>query len=476
MYEPPGSLCPSGLGNNAPNPGSCVGVVLQPGQTCSYGVVTNNASTQVTCPSGVTVTISGGETAASACPVVCYLSGSAVPEYEPPNSVCPAGTASSPGAASSWRAYGTVTLGGVPAGAGATVNAVGSSSTTCGSGVVAGNLGAYYVDVQQIPGCLGSVTFTVNGQPASNGVVTPPALAGGPEQVNLTFPAACALFSTTTGQCIQGGSSFVASTQITCPGTSVQVTISAGETATTACPIVCYSAASATQYEPPGSQCPTGTTAAKPTTVSSSPAPPLPPLPPTGVTTQSTPVSLRLNEGWHIISGPAGSTVTGTDAHLWTFRPGDSAYEQVDATQPLEDCWAYWAFVPAPTFGLAFATLNLAQGDVSTCNLTLAGGQWAMIGSPLQCGSAQVQGAALVLTYPDDTYSSGYSYGSCPAVGGSCGPYVGSCEVPPPAPCPVDESPYTCVSTVSAGSGAWVKGPGAVTVSQAEPTPPPPPN
>jgi len=65
-----------------------------------------------------------------------------------------------------------------------------SSSTTCGSGSVTGASGAYFVDVQQIPGCLGSITFTVNGQPTTNGPVTPPALAGSPEQVNLTVGAA----------------------------------------------------------------------------------------------------------------------------------------------------------------------------------------------------------------------------------------------------------------------------------------------
>jgi len=91
-----------------------------------------------------------------------------------------------------WRAYGNVTGPGGGAQAGATVTAVSasSSSTTCGTGTVTGTGGAYFVDVQQIPGCLGSVTFTVNGQPTTNGPVTPPALAGSPEQVNLTVGAA----------------------------------------------------------------------------------------------------------------------------------------------------------------------------------------------------------------------------------------------------------------------------------------------
>jgi hypothetical protein len=91
-----------------------------------------------------------------------------------------------------WRAYGSITSGGGPAPAGATVTAVSASasSTTCGSGSVTGTGGQYYVDIQQIPGCLGSVSFTVNGQPTTNGPVTPPALAGSPLQVNLTVGAA----------------------------------------------------------------------------------------------------------------------------------------------------------------------------------------------------------------------------------------------------------------------------------------------
>jgi hypothetical protein len=91
-----------------------------------------------------------------------------------------------------WRAYGTATVSGQPAPAGATVNAVSatSASTTCGTGTVSGASGGYFVDVQQIPGCLGNVTFTVNGQAVSNPAVTPPDISGSPKQVALQVSAA----------------------------------------------------------------------------------------------------------------------------------------------------------------------------------------------------------------------------------------------------------------------------------------------
>jgi hypothetical protein len=91
-----------------------------------------------------------------------------------------------------WRAYGSATVSGQPAPAGATINAVSATSatTTCGTGTVSGASGNYFVDVQQIPGCLGSVTFTVNGQTVSNPPVTPPDIAGSPKQVQLQVSAA----------------------------------------------------------------------------------------------------------------------------------------------------------------------------------------------------------------------------------------------------------------------------------------------
>lgn len=92
-----------------------------------------------------------------------------------------------------WRAYGTVSVSGSPAQSGTTVTAISATSatTTCGTGTV-GTTGSYFVDVQQIPGCLGTVTFTVNGRPTSNGPVPAPDIPGSPKQVNLTASQATA--------------------------------------------------------------------------------------------------------------------------------------------------------------------------------------------------------------------------------------------------------------------------------------------
>src|SRR5690349_16464406 len=102
--------------------------------------------------------------------------------------------AQGPPSVPSFRAYGTATINGTPAPAGATVTAVSAASTgtTCGTGTVTGASGQFFVDIQALPGCLGTVTFTVNGQPVSNAPVAPPSIQGSPQQVNLTVSPATA--------------------------------------------------------------------------------------------------------------------------------------------------------------------------------------------------------------------------------------------------------------------------------------------
>lgn len=90
------------------------------------------------------------------------------------------------------RFYGTVTLNGGPAPTGTTVTAQSASSptTVCGTGSVNAAGGAYFVDIQSIAGCSGNLVFVVNGQPTAGGPVTPPALQGSSQRLNLTVAAA----------------------------------------------------------------------------------------------------------------------------------------------------------------------------------------------------------------------------------------------------------------------------------------------
>ena len=84
------------------------------------------------------------------------------------------------------RFFGTITVNGSPAPAGASVTAqsAASASTTCGTSTVGAN-GSYSLDVQSISGCLGNQTFLVNGVAASQ-TGTPPAAQGSAQRLDLT--------------------------------------------------------------------------------------------------------------------------------------------------------------------------------------------------------------------------------------------------------------------------------------------------
>jgi hypothetical protein len=95
--------------------------------------------------------------------------------------------AQGPASVPSFRAYGSCSGGTGPCASGSTVTAASATNpgTTCGTGTVGSN-GSYFVDIQSIPGCSGSVTFAVNGQPTTNAPTSPPSVQGSPQQVNLT--------------------------------------------------------------------------------------------------------------------------------------------------------------------------------------------------------------------------------------------------------------------------------------------------
>jgi hypothetical protein len=95
--------------------------------------------------------------------------------------------AQGPASVPSFRAYGSCSGSSGTCQSGSTVTAVSATNpgTTCGTGTVGAN-GSYFVDIQSIPGCSGSVTFAVNGQPTTNAATSPPSVQGSPQQVNLT--------------------------------------------------------------------------------------------------------------------------------------------------------------------------------------------------------------------------------------------------------------------------------------------------
>jgi hypothetical protein len=73
--------------------------------------------------------------------------------------------AQAPPAVPAARFYGSVTIGGYAAPAGASLFAQGAGGASCGSGTIYPD-GTYSLDVQPASGCVGSIAFFVNGVPA----------------------------------------------------------------------------------------------------------------------------------------------------------------------------------------------------------------------------------------------------------------------------------------------------------------------
>ena len=138
--------------------------------------------------------------------------------------------------------------------------------------------------------------------------------------------------------------------------------------------------------------------------------------------------------GWNLISGPAGSVVNGASGTLYTFQPGDTEYKAFPVSTPLKSCYGYWAYFPnggSITFG----------PGLPSCQITIAPGQWALIGNPSAVGNATMTGATAVYIYTPG-------------------------------------SDYQIAASLAPGQGAWVQGSGTITVSAtaAQPQPASPPS
>jgi hypothetical protein len=135
--------------------------------------------------------------------------------------------------------------------------------------------------------------------------------------------------------------------------------------------------------------------------------------------------------GWNLVSGPEGSRLAGATGSIFAYQPGDSDYEEFPSDSPLHAGWGYWAYFPN-VGGLQAA----AESDDYT--LTLAPGQWALIGDPSAIDTAVVEGATSLLTYR------------------------------------AGDSALRPSSVIPAQQGAWVRASGTIAVTVAQsPVPPP---
>jgi|GEM_PF-3583296 hypothetical protein len=133
--------------------------------------------------------------------------------------------------------------------------------------------------------------------------------------------------------------------------------------------------------------------------------------------------------GWNLVGGPAGSTLNGASGSLYSLQPGDTDYEAIPATSPLQGCLGYWAYFPSG------GSLNAGTSQ-GTCLVTPTPGSWTMIGNPSAGGAAAVAGADSLLTYS-------------PSAG------------------------YLSASAIPVGAGAWATASGSVSVAAPLPLPPP---
>lgn len=100
--------------------------------------------------------------------------------------------------------------------------------------------------------------------------------------------------------------------------------------------------------------------------------------------------SVNLQSGWNLVALPPGTPIPGITPPLYTYQPGDTAYETPASTQT---GLGYWAYAGSAT------TLALPIGSSSAYSVTAPAGQYFMVGDPSGILAATVSGADVVYSY-----------------------------------------------------------------------------
>ncbi len=112
-----------------------------------------------------------------------------------------------------------------------------------------------------------------------------------------------------------------------------------------------------------------------------------PPQPPySGVTG-----SVTYQPGWNLVGLPPSSLISPSNGVLFTWQPGDGAYETLAGGSP-QAGYGYWAYFSTPT------TVTLPLAPPRSMRRMIAPGQIAMVGNPFN-GPATISGATSVFTY-----------------------------------------------------------------------------
>lgn len=107
--------------------------------------------------------------------------------------------------------------------------------------------------------------------------------------------------------------------------------------------------------------------------------------------------TVHYTAGWNLVAGPAGSVIAGAVGPLYTYQPGDTAYESLANGTPLSEGLGYWAYFSAP------ATGTLPAPTTAQTTRTLPPGQFVLIGNPGDQNAA-VTGADAVYIYTGGGY------------------------------------------------------------------------
>lgn len=119
------------------------------------------------------------------------------------------------------------------------------------------------------------------------------------------------------------------------------------------------------------------------------------------VAVASTGQVLTYGAGWNLVGAPAGTSFAQAGGPLYTFQAGDSNYRSSQNTQGVDAGEGYWVYFNAPR------PVALSGAGTTSASIPAPAGQWVLIGNPSAAASAQVSGAAFVLTY--DPSSGNYS-------------------------------------------------------------------
>jgi len=103
--------------------------------------------------------------------------------------------------------------------------------------------------------------------------------------------------------------------------------------------------------------------------------------------------AVQFGPGWHLIGGPAGTTLAGAAGSLYTLQFLDRGYRALPAGTLLTGGLGYWAYFP--NGGVAL----LPAGGPCVIAVPIGAGAWVMVGHPWPTGTATVRGAERVLKY-----------------------------------------------------------------------------